>query len=400
MACNDDPLCICREHHVIRDNPLFSSLEFMEFATRLRESMATAEPPNRDSLRKAAPEIDPQLRSIKPTASSSAQVVCDAIKASEDRQSLRIADLLQSAVQASRYHSIIVFETFRSHQLAEAKASAKAAAASVQSIEASIGMLQAQEFRPLEQQQQIHRQRKAAHPYRIAGHLQRERLQQQGEAQQQQQPQQPQPQVLGDDNMIPLDPHRRLEHQQSEGPPENRTTPMVDFDEPPLRPPTQHLADAVLHRLAMDNLAQRIANQLYRQLPRPDVLAASATFALYDRGSFKNIWSEWFEGDFNRQRPSIWSLETYTKAENKKIPQWRKGKKSQFRTNFMYKKTLVEEPLKHMLACGVGPGVEELSRQLRDSKAKAEEDIGYHGSTNNYYEYLRKRIKQAKEVQQ
>jgi hypothetical protein len=101
-----------------------------------------------------------------------------------------------------------------------------------------------------------------------------------------------------------------------------------------------------------------------------------------------------------RQRPSIWSLETYTKAENKKIPQWRNGKTSQFRTNFIYKKTLVEETLKHMLACGVGPGVEESSRQLRDSKAKAEKDIGYHGSTNNYYEYLRKRIKRAKEVQQ
>ncbi|KAK3844543.1 MAG: hypothetical protein J3R72DRAFT_438259 [Linnemannia gamsii] len=134
-------------------------------------------------------------------------------------------------------------------------------------------------------------------------------------------------------------------------------------------------------------LADRIAN-LYEQLPDKEVKAQMRSFVMEPRSiPYDVLWDEWFvpkEG-----KASIWSMD-------KVALEWRTHQDSASRQRYYFKKKIVTETLKVILAAEAeaeGNDTSTLEERIAQGKKAAQEMILRHGNISKFIETLRQHRK-------
>lgn len=115
---------------------------------------------------------------------------------------------------------------------------------------------------------------------------------------------------------------------------------------------------------------------------RYQVVPTSTAFIMLPRSiSIRDLWEEWFTGNASG-KPSIWSMNRYQKG-------WRKNWSATLRSQYMFKRRLINAVLAEMLR--VDNINLDLEGRIAASFVLVEETIDRAGSLNQFYRSLQKK---------
>ncbi|KAG0256456.1 hypothetical protein BGZ95_005483 [Linnemannia exigua] len=131
-------------------------------------------------------------------------------------------------------------------------------------------------------------------------------------------------------------------------------------------------------------LADEIAG-LYEQLPEKDVKAKMRSYVMEPRSApYEVLWNEWFSA--KEGRPSIWSMDKYAL-------EWRTYQDSASKQRYYFKKKIVRETLKVILAAQAeaegNTSSGTLEERVMQGKKTTQEMILRHGNISKFLETLR-----------